>query len=349
MTDFSLRNCLQNLINSFVQYDNPYIGVINGFYKEKNIKVGTDLYPFLHCKLMFPDTADQSLLALGGHLDILKKMDRLDSAQLSYWAAKGGHLHIIEYLKNSIIKDLSMVGASEEGHLHIVKYLNKDDIDISRYFCIAIYKMRDNLIQYYLDSDCPFNTSMVFKTACLYGNLMVISKMVLYIDNGTIQNSIFNAIEGGHLAITEFLLLFIIDGNDDLYTAYMNRACTYNKTDLIALFRKKGGYINDDDISLIAVSNKHLDLFKEYYTFSIPHFSMCISKAIQRDSFQIFVYILEERALPFEILTDIFNECIANHRVTFINFLLEKHPGLYNTLSTGDKKSIDFIRETYSD
>ena len=99
----------------------------------------------------------------GGHLEILKYLREVAKApwdwRIAAWAAKNGHLHILEYLadRKFAFNTTACIAAAMHGHLDCLKYLRETAKAPWDSWAVrdAHYYKQPECLQYLLDNNCP--------------------------------------------------------------------------------------------------------------------------------------------------------------------------------------------------
>jgi len=113
----------------------------------------------------------------GGHLEILKYLREKVKAPWNCisanWAAENGHLHILEYLVEREFDEYSewaCSNAAENGHLDCLKYLHETAKAPWDY--MAVRRAHENnhteCVQYLLDNNCPLPEGWSYEDGELY-------------------------------------------------------------------------------------------------------------------------------------------------------------------------------------
>ena len=254
----------------------------------------------------------------------IKESSRIDTALVA--AAKGGHLHIIEYLVSigANIRDEALIEASGKGHLQVVKYL-KYSLASCENQCAFLAAKNGHLevVKYFISNGV--NMSNYITYASEYGHLPVVKYLcesganIHVNDNHAIQRAAINghyevvkylyeagaditarynlavqlAAYGGHLHIVKYLC----EHGSPPQSAVM---CA-SSVDVIMYLCEVGANIitADSKNSIIgqAAENSSLEMVKYLYksgaSLQSPYINRGVSIAIRRRKFDIVKYLYD--------------------------------------------------------
>lgn len=263
---------------------------------ENGCNYSTKIYPNAACSSM---CNMHSYAALYGHLDILiwcKQFDPelFDSKQMHIInnAANGGHLHVLQWLKNEgyIWNSQTFCNAARGGHLHILKMLKDDNCPYDSWtFAFAAERGDIKILEWLKEINCPMPEN-ILRYASQAGRLDALKWLIENNSPKDENASICEAAYGGHLEVIKFMLnnkyvkMDRLDGNQ---LANLGLCAIKGGNRNVIDYVYKIGAIFPSESYCYAIQHNNFELVKMLRNQNIPWYITTYSFAIEYSNLEI--------------------------------------------------------------